>query len=131
MNCALTSHDASLHDVHGGQILSLKTAIAISAISLALAGCGTAATVLQSDEDAARRLRKQKTYCQSIPRIYSGLAYDFCYLNAPPEPASYLASFVLLDLALSGVLDTVCLPYTLYRQTTDGNLSIYGRAGRG
>jgi len=111
--------------------LTIKTAIAISTFSLALTGCGTAATVLQSDEDAARSLRKQKTYCQTIPRIYSGLAYDFCYLNAPPEPASYLASFVLLDLALSGVLDTVCLPYTLYRQTTDGNLSIYGRAGRG
>jgi len=131
MNCALNSHDASLPDVHGGQTLTIKTAIAISTFSLALTGCGTAATVLQSDEDAARSLRKQKTYCQTIPRIYSGLAYDFCYLNAPPEPASYLASFVLLDLALSGVLDTVCLPYTLYRQTTDGNLSIYGRAGRG
>ncbi len=109
----------------------MKMAVMLGACSLALTGCGTTMTVLQYDEDAARSLRKQKTYCQSIPRIYNGLAYDFCYLNAPPEPGGYLASFVLLDLALSGVLDTVCLPYTLYRQTTDGNLSIYGRAGRG
>jgi uncharacterized protein YceK len=131
MNCALNSHDASLPDVHGGQILTIKMAIAISTFSLALTGCGTAITVLQSDEDAARSLRKQKTYCQTIPRIYSGLSYDFCYLNAPPEPGGYLASFVLLDLALSGVLDTVCLPYTFYRQVTEGNLGIYWQAGHG
>jgi len=130
MNCALNSHDASLPDVHGGQILTIKMAVMLGTFSLALTGCGTALTVFQEDEDAARSLRKQKTYCQSIPRIYSGLAYDFCYLNAPPEPGGYLASFVLVDLALSGVLDTVCLPYTLYRQTTEGNLSIYGQLGR-
>ena len=30
-------------------------------------------------------LRKQKTYCESIPRAYSGLAFNFCLLNAPPD----------------------------------------------
>ena len=109
----------------------MKMAIAIMTFSLALTGCGTAATVLQSEEDAALSLRKHKTYCQAIPRVYSGLAYDFCILNGPPEPAGFYASFVLVDLAVSGVLDTVCLPYTLYRQATEGNISIYGRAGRG
>jgi uncharacterized protein YceK len=131
MNCALNSHDASLPDVHGGQILTIKMAVMFGAVSLALTGCGTAMTVFQDDEDAARGLRKQKTYCQSIPRVYSGLAYDFCVLNAPPDPTGFLVPFVLLDLTLSGVLDTVCLPYTVYRQTVDGNLSIYWRAGRG
>lgn len=117
-------------DVHGGQTLTIKTAVAIGTFSLALSGCGTALTVLQDDEDAARGLRKQKTYCQSIPRIYSGLAYDFCILNAPPDPTGFLVPFVLLDLTLSGVMDTVSLPYTIYRQAIDGNLSIYWRAGR-
>jgi uncharacterized protein YceK len=131
MNCALNSHDASLPDVHGGQILTIKTAVAIGTFSLVLSGCGTALTVLQDDEDAARGLRKQKTYCQSIPRIYSGLAYDFCILNAPPDPTGFLVPFVLLDLTLSGVMDTVSLPYTIYRQANDGNLGIYWRAGRG
>jgi uncharacterized protein YceK len=131
MNCALNSHDASLPDVHGGQALTIKMAVMFGAVSLALTGCGTAMTVFQDDEDAARGLRKQKTYCQSIPRVYSGLAYDFCVLNAPPDPTGFLVPFVLLDLTLSGVLDTVCLPYTVYRQTVDGNLSIYWRAGRG
>ncbi|AWM95087.1 YceK/YidQ family lipoprotein [Pseudomonas sp. 31-12] len=111
--------------------MTIKTAVAISTFSLVLSGCGTALTVLQDDEDATRGLRKQKTYCQSIPRIYSGLAYDFCILNAPPDPTGVLVPFVLLDLTLSGVMDTVSLPYTIYRQAIDGNLGIYWRAGRG
>ena len=115
----------------GGQVLTIKTAVMLGVCSLALSGCGTVSTVLQNDEDAARGLRKQKTYCQSIPRIYSGLAYDFCVLNAPPDPTGILVPLVLLDLALSGALDTVSLPYTIYRQGVDGNLAIYWRAGRG
>ncbi|WP_442965960.1 YceK/YidQ family lipoprotein [Pseudomonas sp. Root562] len=106
-------------------------AAASGAISLALAGCGTAATVLQDDADAAQGLRKQKTYCQSIPRVYSGLAHDFCVLNAPPDPTGFLVPFILLDLTLSGALDTVVLPYTIYRQSVDGNIQIYWRPVRG
>lgn len=131
MNWALTRHDANLPDYFGGQILTMKTAVMLGVCSLALSGCGTAVTVLQADEDAVRGLRKQKTYCQSIPRIYSGLAYDFCVLNAPPDPTGVLVPLVLLDLTLSGVLDTVALPYTIYRQGVDGNIRIYFRPGRG
>ena len=118
-------------DVLGGQILTIKMAVSLGVFSLALAGCGTVNTVLQDDAGAARDLRKQKTYCQSIPRIYSGLAYDFCVLNAPPDPTGFLVPFILLDLTLSGVFDTVFLPYTIYRQSTDGNIKIYWRTGRG
>lgn len=131
MNCALKSHDASLPDVLGGQILTIKMAVLLSTFSLALSGCGTAVTVLQDDEQAARSLRKQKTYCQSIPRIYSGLAHDFCLLHTPPDPTGILVPFVLLDLTLSGAFDTISLPYTVYRQATDGNIRIYWRPGRG
>jgi uncharacterized protein YceK len=115
----------------GGQIMAIKTAVASMTISLTLAGCGTAATVLQDDEDAARGLRRQKTYCQSIPRVYSGLAYDFCVLNAPPDPTGVLVPLVLLDFALSGALDTLALPYTIVRQGMDGSIAIYWRPARG
>jgi uncharacterized protein YceK len=131
MNCALNTRDASLPDVHGGQILTMKMTVLLCTFALVLSGCGTAVTVLQDDEDSARSLRKQKTYCQSIPRIYSGLAYDFCVLNAAPDPTGILLPFVLVDFTLSGVFDTVLLPYTVYRQAADGNISIYWRAGRG
>ncbi len=111
--------------------MTIKAAVILGVCLLILTGCGTALTVLQGDEDAARSLRKQKTYCQSIPRIYSGLAHDFCLLHAPPDPTGMLIPFVLLDITLSGVLDSVALPYTIYRQAAHGNLSIYWRAGRG
>lgn len=129
MNWALDNHDASLPDDFGGQILTIRTAVMLGVCSLAISGCGTAVTVLQHEDDAARSLRNKKTYCQSIPRVYSGLAYDFCALNAPPDPTGVLVPLVLLDLALSGTLDTISLPYTIYRQATDGNIRIYGRHG--
>jgi uncharacterized protein YceK len=130
MNCGLKDRNASLPDVLGGQTLTIKMAVASGVVSLALMGCGTVATVLQDEADAAQGLRRQKTYCQSIPRVYSGLAYDFCALNAPPDPSGFLMPVVLLDMALSGVLDTVVLPYTVYRQGTDGNIVIYWRPAR-
>lgn len=110
-------------------MLTIKTAVTLGICLGVLSGCGTAVTVLQNDEDAARDLRKRKTYCQSIPRVYSGLAHDFCVLHAAPDPTSLLMPLVLIDLGLSGVLDTVFLPYTVYRQVTDGNLKIYWRVG--
>lgn len=131
MNCGLNPLDASLPDVLGGQTLTIKKAVTFGAISLALTGCGTVATVLQDDAQAAQGLRRQKSYCQSIPRIYSGLAYDFCVLHAPPDPTGILVPLILVDLALSGVLDTVVLPYTVYRQGMDGNIRIYWRPSRG
>jgi len=114
-----------------GRLLTMKMAITSGAIWLALTGCGTVSTVLQDDAKAAQSLRKQKTYCQSIPRVYSGLAYDFCVMNAPPDPTGILVPFVLLDLTLSGVFDTVSLPYTIYRQAADGNIQVYWRPSRG
>lgn len=110
--------------------MTIKMAVASAVISLTLTGCGTVSTVLQGDEDAARGLRKQKTYCQSIPRIYSGLAYDFCILNAPPDPTGVFLPFILADMALSGALDTMVLPYTIYHQGTEGNIPVYWRAAR-
>ncbi|MCF5702214.1 YceK/YidQ family lipoprotein [Pseudomonas syringae] len=109
--------------------MMINKAATLAVFSWVLSGCGSALTVLQDDADVARDMRKQKTYCQSIPRIYSGLAFDFCVLNAPPDPTGFLVPFVLLDLPLSGVFDTVSLPYTLYRQIEDGNLNIYWRSG--
>ncbi|PNG44939.1 hypothetical protein A1354_03620 [Pseudomonas asplenii] len=129
MNCALFSPDANLPNDLGGQILIIKKVAMLAAVSWLLVGCGSVLTVLQDDADVARDMRKQKTYCQSIPHIYSGLAFDFCVLNAPPDPSGFLVPFVLLDLPLSAVFDTVALPYTVYRQVTDGNLGIYWRKG--
>ena len=96
--------------------------------ALMLAGCGTVQTVVRSDEAAAKSLKEQKSYCGAIPRIYSGVTYDFCYLNAPLEKGrdsetyTNAPAFVLIDVVISGALDTLLLPYTIYRQQADGSI---------
>ncbi|MGE7955998.1 YceK/YidQ family lipoprotein [Pseudomonas sp. NPDC089530] len=98
--------------------------------ALLLAGCGTIDTVFREDSVASEKLKERKSYCGGVPRIYSGVTYDFCSLHAPvPEngrtstgPASTYG--MLIDIALSSVFDTLLLPYTIYQQQTDGSLII-------
>ena len=97
-----------------------------------LAGCGTINTVFKDESVAAHNLGRYKTYCNSLPRIYSGAAYDFCILHAPeysPPLHEFTpgTSVVVIDFALSGIFDTAVLPYTIYRQYQDGNTAISRR----
>ena len=108
----------------------IMAALGVSVAVLLLSGCGTVNSVMRKEGDTARELRLVKTYCQSIPRAYSGVAFDFCMLHAAPDPTGFLIPFVLVDIAVSAVADTVVLPYTIYRQSADGNISIYWRPGR-
>ena len=97
-------------------------------IALLMGSCGTTTTVLRGDEVTVRELRGKKTYCQSVSRIYSGVAYDLCVLHGPPNSAGSLSlngiPWAILDIPVSGVLDTLVLPYTLYRQSADGSLEL-------
>ncbi|MGF6487922.1 YceK/YidQ family lipoprotein [Pseudomonas frederiksbergensis] len=107
----------------------MKTQVMLLA-AMILTGCGTFQTVVRSDEAAAKSLKEQKTYCGAVPRIYSGVTYDFCSLHAPPGPGideykyNNGTPFVLIDLVISGVLDTMLLPYTIYRQQADGSIIV-------
>lgn len=95
---------------------------------LTLAGCGTVDTVFRDDSLARQQLKDQKSYCNTVPRVYSGVAYDFCRLHSP-RPAkdensqeNALAQGMVIDMVLSGALDTLLLPYTLIQQQADGSL---------
>lgn len=105
----------------------MKKEFLLSAVVL-LTGCGSINTVLREDDYAQRELTDLKTRCETIPRVYSGVAYDFCSLNAeykhPKDNAGPLLASALLDGALSGVLDTLVLPYTLYHQANEGSMII-------
>lgn len=107
----------------------MKTQVMLLA-ALMLAGCGTFQTVVRSDEATAKSLKEQKTYCGAVPRIYSGVTYDFCTLHALPGPGideyqyNNATPFVLIDVVISGALDTMLLPYTIYRQQADGSIVI-------
>jgi uncharacterized protein YceK len=109
--------------------MTIKT-IALLLSALAVTGCGTISSVVQEDTVAGNDLKKRQTYCDSISRIYSGVGYDFCILHAPdltPKPLTGhpSAAVVLIDLVLSGVTDTLVLPYTAYQQVKHGNIEIY------
>ncbi|MBP1127417.1 MULTISPECIES: YceK/YidQ family lipoprotein [Pseudomonas] len=105
---------------------ALKILLAASALSLL--GCGTVNTVMREDHVAVQALKKQKTYCQSISRVYSGVAYDLCQLHAPPSATTGVwvnfVPLIFIDVVASGVLDTLVLPYTVYRQSTDGSIEL-------
>lgn len=99
-------------------------------MALALSGCGTVSSVLQDDSVAGNDLKKRQTYCDSISRIYSGVGYDFCIMHAPELPqkswtGNPTPALVLLDLIVSGLTDTLVLPYTAYTQLKHGNIEIY------
>ncbi|WP_426234722.1 YceK/YidQ family lipoprotein [Pseudomonas sp. TWP3-2] len=103
---------------------------AVMLAAMMLAGCGTVQTVVLSDESAAKDLRRQKSYCGAVPRIYSGVTYDFCMLHAErPENVDAFnyknaTPGLLVDAAVSGVLDTLLLPYTIYKQNADGSIIV-------
>ncbi|RON08712.1 hypothetical protein BK659_15185 [Pseudomonas brassicacearum] len=98
--------------------------------ALMLAGCGTIQTVARPDAVAIKSLKEQKSYCGAVPRIYSGVAYDFCTLNAPlhsgidEQDHKNATPVVLIDALISGALDTLLLPYTVYRQQADGSIIV-------
>ncbi len=94
---------------------------------LTLSGCGTLNTVTNSDQQISRNLIRQETSCKTIPRAYSGLAYDFCYLYSRPTRSQFYDGFLglhVLDGAISIAADTVLLPYTGYKQYKHGSISI-------
>jgi uncharacterized protein YceK len=95
-----------------------------------LTGCGTVQTVMMGDESTAKSLNQKKSYCGAVPRIYSGVTYDFCVLFAPLEEGRDAQKYdnaplgLLVDVVLSGALDTLMLPYTIYRQQADGSIIV-------
>ncbi|WP_282361618.1 YceK/YidQ family lipoprotein [Pseudomonas sp. PS01300] len=94
------------------------------ALTVAVSGCGTVRTI-SSESKSANDLAKWQTYCHTIPRVYSGIAYQFCNLNGPQRTRAHWAPFpILIDMAASGIADTVILPYTGYQQYKRGNILI-------
>lgn len=89
-----------------------------------------------SQERLRSAKRYERTDCDSVPRIYSGLTLDVCMaLLGPPAPIYGKASeglfyFYMFDGFFSMLLDTVALPYTVYGQIRYGDLYLKRRHGR-
>lgn len=94
------------------------------ALVMALGGCGTVRTV-SSESKAVGDLAEWNSYCPEIPRMYSGVAYQFCNLTGPERQGTHSDPYqILIDMAASGIADTVVLPYTSYQQYKYGNMVI-------
>ena len=95
-----------------------------------IAGCSTYKTIDPKDDKVAIKPHNTETYCKSIPRVYSGVAYNFCLLYG--EPANHTPTysslngvpFGVIDAAFSSVADTLVLPYTVSKQLTKGNIKV-------
>lgn len=93
-----------------------------------LLGCGTVNTVIKGDSVTRRNLSRVKSPCETIPRIYSGVSYDICVLRGKPSRIALWMGLgpelMLIDVALSGALDTLALPYTIYEQINEGPINL-------
>lgn len=102
--------------------------LVLASVTLVMVGCGTVTTVLREDVATVRALKTSKTYCQSVPRIYSGVTYNLCILHGPPNSTGDITlnnvPWTLIDIPLSGITDTLLLPYTIYRQSADGSIEL-------
>lgn len=114
--------------LRGGRISGKFGNVLICAIAVLLLGCGTINTVVRDDAVARRNLSHVKSPCEIIPRIYSGVFYDMCVLRGKPSRTALwvgaIPELMLVDLALSAVLDTVVLPYTIYEQMNAGSIHL-------
>lgn len=101
----------------------------VGIVLLSLTACGTINTVAVDDSTTRQKLQNAKTFCNFIPRFYSGVSYNFCLYHAEfSTDAEFVqvgrGTLVAYDMLFSGLTDTILLPYTIYRQVNDGSIPI-------
>lgn len=94
-----------------------------------LSGCGSIITLSNSDAEVSSQLRKVDSYCGTVPRIYSGVVFDYCSMLSDQTARWSLVWFVpvgyyAIDMLGSAVVDTVALPYTVHTQMQSGSFHI-------
>lgn len=112
---------------------NFKTIVVL--LTVAFNGCATTKTVSIVENGAIPRSNwNTKTHCDSLPRIYSGLAHNACFaLFAERANGAIYNSFevgsYVLDSVASAVADTLVLPYTICTQYQRGNIKVseYGK----
>ena len=99
--------------------------IVVAGVCILLSACGTVSTISGDQHEIGRKLTTHRSYCETMPRVYSGVAYNVCKMNSEPTDWGTLyLSVALFDSFLSVGLDTVALPYTAYQQAKNGNLKL-------
>lgn len=100
------------------------------AMIMSLTACATVKTLPASTSHVNIEHHGKRSYCQSIPRIYSGFSYNLCKLHGEPSRQQNLGDsfnkvpYFIIDGGFSLVADTLALPYTLYTQNKLGNIDV-------
>ncbi|MDP5142393.1 YceK/YidQ family lipoprotein [Rheinheimera baltica] len=100
------------------------------AMIVSLSACATVKTLPTTTSHVNIEHHGKRSYCQSIPRIYSGFSYNLCKLHGEPSRQVNLGDsfnnvpFFIIDGTFSLVADTVILPYTLYTQNKHGSIDV-------
>jgi hypothetical protein len=90
------------------------------------ASCASIATWHYSDATLASFLQNRRTHCESLPRIYSGVYFDYCWLDSDPQRVygSAPIALLLVDGLFSGIADTFALPFTVAQQQERGGIPL-------
>lgn len=96
--------------------------ILILAFVIVLQGCATYKTVVPSSQkkliEYVESVEGEK--CITIPRIYSGINYIYCVMSGEVTLKSIHTEIALVPLDF--IADTILLPYTIIKQSKDGDL---------
>lgn len=93
-------------------------------------GCGTLKTTALDEPRIEIGTKSKRSLCSSIPHVYSGVFHNFCWLhreansNYPALSSSGDAPIIVVDTVLSGIMDTILLPYSIYKQVNEGSIKV-------
>lgn len=99
-------------------------------LALSTFSCSTIKTIDPPNNHVNISYNGKKSYCEKIPRIYSGISYNLCLLYGEPSKRVNVGSslngipFVFIDSAFSVVSDTIVLPYTIVMQANKGAIKV-------
>lgn len=126
-----------LSHLDGGPTLFFMPSLRVALIApwlLILASCGTLLSQAAGKSGCGE-------HPATLPNAYSGVVLDvqggLRYRCHPvgectwfsPGPSANVELFLILDVPLSLALDTILLPYTVYRQVKHGNICTKGVPG--
>ena len=97
---------------------------------LCCASCATIKTLDPIGNHVNISHKGKKSFCDEIPRMYSGSAYNFCLMYGEPSKRPNVGDsingvpFVFVDNVFSLVSDTIVLPYTVVSQIKKGPIKV-------
>ena len=100
----------------------LKHPLIIIVLVFQISACGTMRTLGEEPIEISSPKYSGSQPCQSIIRIYSGVRYDHCVVNKGDGSDWELNGYLVWDFPFSFVLDSIVLPYTIFKQIKDGSL---------